>query len=61
MWFVFFTSFKLLHVRHQCVRHAEKEQSYTFLETEASGTRAEQSVSEWKVSYLVTDQPSPFW
>lgn len=54
-----FTSFKLLSARHGYVRHAEKGQSYTFLETETRGTQAEQSVSEWKVSDLVTEQP-PF-
>lgn len=36
--------------------HAEKEQSYTFLETEAGSAQAEQSVSKWEVSYLVTGQ-----
>lgn len=40
MWSAFsFTSFKLLSARHGCVRHAEKEQSYTFLETETRGTQ----------------------
>lgn len=42
------TSFQLLRAWHQPMLHADKEQSYTFLET-----WAEPSVSKWKVDHLV--------